>query len=77
MRAGKGEEEEEDGANEFTEDGDNVATDGERKQPDAFGKGVGDVFVGLAAVMVVGSHGEGRQGYVEVESLRYWLRVLK
>ena len=65
MRAGKGEEEEEDGANELTEDGDDVATDGERKHLDASGKGVGDVVVGSAAVGVVGSHGEGRCGYVE------------
>lgn len=41
----EGEKEEEDRAYEFTEDGDDVATDRERKHLDAAGEGVGDVVV--------------------------------
>lgn len=78
----EGEEEEEGRAYEFTENGDDVATDGERKHLDAFGEGVGYAVVGLAAVRVVGSHAEGCCGYIEgvfmvlVENVEVMLAVI-
>lgn len=77
----EGEEEEKDRAYKFTEDGDDVATDGERKHLDAAGEGVENVVVGLTAVRIVGSHGGGWGGYVEgvfmvlVESVEVMLRL--